>query len=350
MAQTMQATTMKAAVLHAIGQPLQFENLPIPEPGPGELLVKVTACGVCHSDLHAVDGDWTPGPALPLIPGHEVTGHVAAIGAGVTDFALGEAVGVPWMWSACGTCEWCLAGMETICPKGKSTGYGVPGGYAEYMLAPAAFVARLPAGADLHAVAPILCAGVTTYRGLKRSGARPGQWVAVLGVGGLGHVAVQYAVAMGFQVVAIDVTDDKLALARSLGAKITVNGASENPVATLGEQIGGVHAAVVTAVATRAFEQAVQILRPGGTAVYIGIPGGTGDEVRTSIYAIAGKELSIRGSNVGTRQDLNEAVAFALRGQVAAHIERQPLSAANAVLDRMRQGKLVGRVVLDIPA
>lgn len=343
------SSTMKAAVLHAIGQKLSFEALPIPIPGPGELLVKIVACGVCHSDLHAVDGDWTPGPELPLIPGHEVTGHVAALGEGVTDFALGDAVGVPWMWSACGTCEWCLAGMETICPKGKSTGYGVPGGYAEYMLAPAAFVARLPADADLHAIAPILCAGVTTYRGLKRSGARAGQWVAVLGVGGLGHVAVQYAVAMGFQVVAIDVADDKLALAKSLGARITVNGAVEDPVAALKEQIGGVHAAVVTAVATRAFEQAVQILRPGGTAVYIGIPGGKADEVRASIYAIAGGELTIRGSNVGTRQDLNEAVAFALRGQVAAHIERQPLSAANEVLDRMRQGKLVGRVVLDIP-
>lgn len=343
------SSTMKAAVLQAIGQKLSFEALPIPVPGPGELLVKIVACGVCHSDLHAVDGDWTPGPELPLIPGHEVTGHVAALGEGVTDFALGDAVGVPWMWSACGTCEWCLAGMETICPKGKSTGYGVPGGYAEYMLAPAAFVARLPADADLHAIAPILCAGVTTYRGLKRSGARAGQWVAVLGVGGLGHVAVQYAVAMGFQVVAIDVADDKLALAKSLGARITVNGAAEDPVAALKEQIGGVHAAVVTAVATRAFEQAVQILRPGGTAVYIGIPGGKADEVRASIYAIAGGELTIRGSNVGTRQDLNEAVAFALRGQVAAHIERQPLSAANEVLDRMRQGKLVGRVVLDIP-
>ena len=191
------ARQMRAAVLRKLRTPLKIEKLPEPEPGPGELLIRIAACGVCHSDLHAIDGDWTPGPVLPLIPGHEVTGHVVALGSGVAGFKLGDAVGVPWMFSACGACEYCLSGQETICRNGRSTGYSMPGGYAELMVAPAAFVGRLPKKADLFALAPILCAGVTTYRGLKRAEVRPGQWVTVLGVGGLGHIAIQYAVAMG---------------------------------------------------------------------------------------------------------------------------------------------------------
>ncbi|GIK96462.1 MAG: zinc-dependent alcohol dehydrogenase [Alphaproteobacteria bacterium] len=342
------AKTMKAAVLHELGTPLAIETLPIPAPGPGEILIRVTACGVCHSDLHAIDGDWTPGPVLPLIPGHEVTGTVAALGDGVDGFAPGERVGVPWMFSACGTCEFCLAGMETICKKGEATGYTRPGGYAEYMVAPAAFVGRLPASVDMYEMAPILCAGVTTYRGLKRTGTRPGQWMAIVGIGGLGHIAVQYARAMGMRVAAVDVAPEKLKLAASLGAELTVDARESDPVAVLQEKIGGVHGAIVTAVATRAFEQAILMLRPAGTVAYIGLPGGKADEIRASISAITNWELSVRGSNVGTRLDLEEAVAFASNGLVRATIEKQPLAAANAVLDRMRHGGIVGRVVLEI--
>lgn len=337
---------MKAAVLHALREPLRIEQVPVPEPGHGELLIKVTACGVCHSDLHAVDGDWTPPPVIPLIPGHEVAGTVAKLGPGVTGFALGEEVGVPWMYSACGQCEFCLAGMETICKQGEATGYTKPGGYAEYMIAPAAFVGRLPKGTDPYAMAPILCAGVTTYRGLKRSGARPGQWVAVIGIGGLGHIAIQYARAMGLRVAAVDVSDDKLKLASSLGAEVVVNAAETDPAAAIQEKIGGAHAAVVTAVASRAFEQAILMLRPAGTVSYIGLPGGKADEIRASISAIVNWELSVRGSNVGTRQDLNEAVAFAANGLVKAKIRTIALEEINATLDEMRQGKIVGRVVL----
>ncbi|MFM8747252.1 MAG: zinc-dependent alcohol dehydrogenase [Aestuariivirga sp.] len=340
--------TMKAAVLHRLRAPLTIEDLPVPAPGPGDLLIKVTACGVCHSDLHAVDGDWTPPPVLPLIPGHEVVGTVARLGPGVSGFAEGEEVGVPWMFSACGRCEFCLAGMETVCPAGEATGYTRPGGYAEYMLAPAAFVGKLAPGADPYAMAPILCAGVTTYRGLKRSMARPGQWVAVIGIGGLGHIAVQYARAMGLRVAAVDVAEDKLALARALGAEVTVNGAQADAVAALRTATGGVHGAVVTAVAPRAFEQALLMLRLGGAAVYIGLPGGKGDEIRASLAAIINGELTIRGSNVGTRQDLNEAIAFAANGLVKATVRTEPLSAINTVLDEMRRGAIVGRVVLKI--
>jgi propanol-preferring alcohol dehydrogenase len=340
---------MKAAVLRKLGQKLKIERLPIPEPGPGEILVKVAACGVCHSDLHAIDGDWSPPPVLPLIPGHEVAGHVAEIGAGVTGFRKGDAIGVPWMWSACGRCRFCLAGMETICKSGEATGYTKPGGYAEYMVARADFVAKLPKRADLNAIAPILCAGVTTYRGLKRTNTRPGDWVAVIGIGGLGHIAVQYAKAMGMQVAAIDIDPKKLALAKKLGADFLVNAREQDPIAAVQEKLGGVQGAVVTAVASQAFEQAIGMLSPAGTVAYIGLPGGKADQIRASISSIVNWELSVRGSNVGTRLDLEEAVAFALRGDVAAKIETAPLSAANAVLNRMRRGKIVGRVVLTIP-
>lgn len=338
--------TMKAAVLHELRTPLRIEHVPVPVPGPGDLLIKVTACGVCHSDLHAIDGDWTPPPVIPLIPGHEVAGKVAEVGPGVTGFKVGDEVGVPWMYSSCGQCEFCLAGMETICKSAEATGYTKPGGYAEYLVAPAAFVGRLPEGTDPYAMAPILCAGATTYRGLKRTGARPGQWVAIVGIGGLGHIAIQYARAMGLRVAAVDVSSDKLELARSLGAEIMVNGGETEPVAALQERIGGTHAAIVTAVASRAFEQAVLMLRPGGTVVYIGLPGGKSDEIRASISAITNWELSVRGSNVGTRQDLNEAIAFAANGLVKATVRTAELEEINPVLEAMRSGKIVGRVVL----
>jgi propanol-preferring alcohol dehydrogenase len=339
---------MKAAVLRKIRQKLKIETVPIPEPGHGEILIKVVACGVCHSDLHAVDGDWTPLPTLPLIPGHEVAGTVAGLGTGVTGFKVGQRVGVPWMFSACGTCEFCLAGMETICLKGEATGYSKPGGYAEHMVAPAAFVARLSPRIDMHEMAPILCAGVTTYRGLKRTNARPGQWVTIVGIGGLGHIAVQYARAMGMRVAAVDVSEEKLKLAKRLGAEFVADAGKDDPAKLIQEKLGGTHGAIVTAVATRAFEQAIRMLRPGGSVSYIGLPGGKADEIRTSIAAITNWELSVRGSNVGTRLDLNEAVAFATNGLVRAKIEKQPLRAVNSIFERMRRGKIVGRVVLDI--
>lgn len=340
--------TMRAAIARQLKAPLSIETLPIPQPGPGDVLIKVTACGVCHSDLHAVDGDWQPLPALPLIPGHEVTGHVAALGAGVTTLAIGARVGVPWLYSACGACELCLAGMETICKTAEATGYSKPGGYAEYLVAPAAFCGRLRDDIDMYAMAPILCAGVTTYRGLKRTRARPGQWMAVVGIGGLGHIAVQYARAMGLRVAAVDVAADKLALAKTLGAEILINGREGDAVKAVQERIGGAHGAVVTAIAPAAFEQAIGMLRPGGTVAYIGLPGGDKDAIRASISMLVNSELSVRGSSVGTRQDLAEAIDFASRGVVSAQIERQPLEAINAIFGRMRKGEIVGRVVLAI--
>lgn len=338
--------TMTAAVLREFGTALSIERVPIPSPGRGEVLIEVVACGVCHSDVHAIDGDWSPPPTIPLIPGHEVTGRVTALGPGVERLTVGQMVGVPWLYSACGCCDQCLAGMETICPSAEATGYSRPGGYAEFMVAPAAFVATLPDSVDPVAIAPILCAGVTTYRGLKRCGAAPGQWVVIVGIGGLGHLAVQYARAMGMRVAAVDVAADKLALARSLGAEVTVDASREDPVAAVHAAIGGAHGAVVAAVATVAFEQAVGMLRPAGTAVYLGLPGREADEIRMSIAALISAELSVRGSNVGTRLDLQEAVDFAVRGAVAATVRTTRLADINDVLDEMRRGRIVGRVVI----
>ncbi|MBI2719125.1 MAG: zinc-dependent alcohol dehydrogenase [Rhizobiales bacterium] len=339
---------MQAAVLRAIATPLVIETLPVPQPRRGEVLIKVAACGVCHSDLHAVDGDWTPLPTLPLVPGHEVVGHVAGLGEGVEHFRLGEPIGVPWMYSACGTCEFCLSGMETICLKAEATGYTKPGGYAEYMIADAAFCGRIPEAADLYEIAPILCAGVTTYRGIKRTGARPGQWLTVIGIGGLGHIAVQYAKAMGLRVAAVDVSEEKLELARQFGAEMAFNAATTDPVRAIRESIGGSHGAVVTAVSPRAFEQSVGIVRNGGTVAWIGLPGGKQDEIRLSIAAVVNGEVSIRGSSVGTRQDLQEAIDFAANGLVRARIEKAPLADINGIFARMKKAEINGRVVLAI--
>jgi alcohol dehydrogenase, propanol-preferring len=341
--------TMKAAVLHKIGGGLKIESVAKPEPGVGEVLIKVKACGVCHSDLHAVEGDWTPHPALPLIPGHEVTGHVEALGDGAEGFAIGDRIGVPWMFWSCGTCEFCLQGMETICLRTEATGYSKPGGYAEYMVAPAAFCGHLADHVDMYAIAPILCAGVTTYRGIKRTGAKPGQWLAVIGIGGLGHIAIQYARAMGLRVAAIDVSDEKLSHAKRLGAEVVVDARMGDVGTAVKQQTsGGAHGAVVTAVSPRAFEQSVTMLRPAGTVSFIGLPGGDADQIRLSISSIVSGEYSIRGSNVGTRQDLNEAIAFAAQGLVKADIETQPIENIGEIFARMKKGAITGRVVLAI--
>ncbi|MFN3389848.1 MAG: zinc-dependent alcohol dehydrogenase, partial [Allosphingosinicella sp.] len=247
-------STMRAAVVHAFDRPLAIEDVPVPQPGRGEILVKIEASGVCHTDLHAARGDWPVKPALPFIPGHEGVGVVAAVGADVTGVKEGDAVGVPWLHSACGRCSYCVTGWETLCESQRNTGYSVNGGFAEYVVAPSAYVGHLPQGADFAAMAPILCAGVTTYKGLKETDARPGEWVAISGIGGLGHVAVQYAKAMGFHVAAIDVDPAKLALAKRLGADLAVDGRAPDAAETLvRETDGGAHGVLVTAVSTGAF-------------------------------------------------------------------------------------------------
>jgi len=237
---------MKAAVAKAFGQPLVIEQVPVPEVGPGQILVKIAATGVCHTDLHAVEGDWPVKPNPPFIPGHEGVGHVVKVGAGVTHLKEGDRVGVPWLYSACGHCEYCLDGWETLCEKQQNSGYSVNGSFAEYCLADANYVGILPDDVEFNEIAPILCAGVTVYKGLKMTDTKPGDWVVISGIGGLGHLAVQYAKAMGLNVAAVDIDDSKLEFAKRLGATVTVNAKNTDPVAYLKKEIGGAHAIPTT--------------------------------------------------------------------------------------------------------
>ncbi|WP_315741414.1 MULTISPECIES: alcohol dehydrogenase AdhP [unclassified Bradyrhizobium] len=338
-------STMKAAVVKAFGKPLVIEDVPIPVPGPGEILVKLKACGVCHTDLHAASGDWPVKPVPPFIPGHEAAGLVAALGPGVTDFKVGDAVGVAWLHDACLRCEYCETGWETLCEHQHNTGYSVNGGFAEYVIASAAFAARLPADVDFAAIAPILCAGVTTYKGLKETETRPGEWVVIFGVGGLGHVAIQYAKAMGMKVIGIDITEDKLKLAREAGADHAVNALDKDAVDRVAKITGGgAHGVLVTAVSTPAFAQALHMVRRKGTVSLVGLPPG---EFPTPIFDVVLKRITVRGSIVGTRRDLDEAIAFAAEGKVKAEITTAPLSEINTIFDKMKAGKIDGRIVLD---
>lgn len=338
--------TMKAAVVRAFGEPLTIEERPIPRPGRGDLLVEVIACGVCHTDVHAADGDWPVKPHPPFIPGHETAGRVVALGEGVRDFAIGDAVGITWLHDACGACEFCITGWETLCPNQHMSGYTVDGGWAQYAIAKAAYAGRLPADADFAQLAPILCAGVTTYKGLKETEARPGEWVAISGLGGLGHLGIQYAKAMGLNVVGLDVAADKLALARAIGADVAIDARRPDAAAQVVEAThGGAHGVLVTAVSPAAFGQALQYVRPKGTIALNGLPPGS---FQTPIFDVVLKRITIRGSIVGTRKDLAEAIDFAVRGKVRADIHHAALEDVNRVIADLKAGTVEGRIVLDL--
>lgn len=338
-------STMEAAVVRQFGQPLTLEEVEVPRPARGEVLVKIAASGVCHTDLHAAHGDWPVKPNPPFIPGHEGVGEIAAVGEGVNHVKEGDRVGIPWLYSACGHCEHCLGGWETLCESQQNTGYSVNGGFAEYAIADAGFVGNLPSNVGFVEIAPVLCAGVTVYKGLKMTDTRPGQWVVISGIGGLGHMAVQYAVAMGLNVAAVDVADDKLELARRLGATVTVNALKEDPVAAIKRDIGGAHGALVTAVSPKAFEQAQGMVRRGGTIALNGLPPG---DFPLPIFDTVLNGITVRGSIVGTRQDLQEALDFAGEGKVKATVSTDRLANINDIFGRMIDGKIEGRVVLDM--
>lgn len=339
------ATMMKAAVVREFGKPLVIEEVPIPTPGPDQILVRMAATGVCHTDLHAAKGDWPVKPNPPFIPGHEGVGVVVGVGANVRRVREGDRVGVPWLHSACGYCPHCRTGWETLCGSQKNTGYSVNGSFAEYAVADPNYVGRLPDSLDWGAAAPLLCAGVTVYKGLKETEVKPGQWVAVSGIGGLGHLAVQYAKAMGMHVAAIDIHPEKLALAKQLGADLTLHGRDTDPVAEIQKQVGGVHGVLVTAVSPAAFEQAFGALRPHGTMAMIGLPPG---KFAMPIFDTVLKRITVRGSIVGTRQDLEEALEFGGEGKVAAHFSWDRLENINEVFERMERGAIDGRVVLNL--
>jgi len=336
-------TTMQAAVVSEFAKDLQIQDIPVPTPARGQALVKLITSGVCHTDLHAAEGDWPVKPTPPFVPGHEGVGEVVALGEGVADLAVGDLVGNAWLWSACGDCQYCRTGWETLCEAQQNAGYSVDGSFGEYMLVDSRFAARIPAGSDPVEVAPVLCAGVTVYKGLKMTEARPGEWVTISGIGGLGHIAVQYAVAMGLRVAAVDIADDKLALARKHGAELTVNALHEDPAEVIQRETGGSHGVLVTAVHPSAFGQAIGMARRGGTIVFNGLPPG---DFPAPIFEIVLKGLTVRGSIVGTRQDLEEALDFYAQGKIHPTVSTRELSEVNAVFDEMKHAKIDGRVVL----
>jgi propanol-preferring alcohol dehydrogenase len=339
------AGRMHAAVVEQFGRPLVLRQWDIPTVGAGQILVKVEACGVCHTDVHAARGDWPLKPALPFIPGHEAVGVVAGIGAGVTAVKDGDRVGVPWLYSACGHCEYCLAAWETVCPEAQFGGYTKNGGFAEYILADPDYVAHIPPGLAAIDAAPLICAGITTYKGIKQTEAKPGEWIAISGAGGLGHLAIQYAKAMGLQVCAIDIDDGKLAHAKRLGAELVVNAKAGDPAATVKKETGGgAHGVLITAPSLIAFKQGIGMTRRRGICVLVGLPPG---EFPIPLFDVVASCITVRGSFVGNRKDMAEALAFAVAGKVKADIELRPLSAINQIFERLQHGEVPSRVVLD---
>jgi len=337
---------MQAAVVEQFGKPLVLRECDIPTVGPGQIIVKTEACGVCHTDLHAASGDFPIKASLPFIPGHEAIGRVTAIGSGVTAVKEGDLVGVPWLYSACGHCEYCVTAWETVCADAQFGGYTKNGGFAEYILADPNYVAHIPTGLAAKDAAPIICAGITTYKGIKETRAKPGEWIAISGVGGLGHLAVQYAKAMGLHICAIDIDDGKLAHATRLGADVTINAKTAGDAAEAVKKVtgGGAHGVLITAPSLAAFTQGVGMTRKRGTCVLVGLPPG---EFPTPLFDVVANCITIRGSFVGNRQDMAESLAFAAEGKVKADIELQPLSAINEIFERLRHGDVPSRVVLD---
>ncbi|WP_374427246.1 alcohol dehydrogenase AdhP [Paracoccus sp. (in: a-proteobacteria)] len=340
---------MKAAVVREFGKPLSIDEVPIPEPGPGMIQVAIQASGVCHTDLHAAEGDWPVKPNPPFIPGHEGVGFVSAVGKGVKHVKEGDRVGVPWLYTACGCCRHCLGGWETLCEQQQNTGYSVNGGFADYVVADPNYVGHLPDNVGFIEIAPVLCAGVTVYKGLKVTDTKPGDWVVISGIGGLGHMAVQYAKAMGMNVAAVDIDDEKLAFARKLGATVTVNAATDpNPAATIKRETdGGAQGVLVTAVGRKAFEQAIGMVARGGTVALNGLPPG---DFPLDIFGMVLNGITVRGSIVGTRLDLQESLDFAGQGKVKATVHSAKLEDINDIFAKMHKGQIEGRMVMDLTA
>lgn len=337
-------TEFTAAVVEKFGPEVAIRELDLPQPGPNQALVKVLTSGICHTDLHAAEGDWPVQPEPPFVPGHEGVGEVVELGPGEHSVEVGDIVGNAWLWSACGECEYCRTGRETQCNEAEYGGYTQNGSFGQYMLVDTRYAARIPKNVDYLEAAPILCAGVTVYKGLKEAATRPGQFMVISGVGGLGHIAVQYAVAMGMRVIAVDIAEDKLELAKKHGAEFAVNARETDPGQAIQEFTeGGAHGVLVTAVHEDAFGQAMDMARRGGTIVFNGLPPG---DFPASVFNIVFKGLTIRGSLVGTRQDMEEALDFFARGLIKPTVTECALEDVNDVFEKMRRGKIDGRMVI----
>ncbi|MEP7089272.1 MAG: zinc-dependent alcohol dehydrogenase [Nocardioidaceae bacterium] len=336
---------MRAAVVSAFNRPLEILEREVPTPGPDQVLVRMEACGLCHTDIHAVHGDWPAKPTLPFVPGHEGIGIVEGLGDGVVTPQLGQRVAIPWLGYACGECRFCIDGRETLCERQENSGYSVDGAFAEYALASARFVVPVPEGISPVDAAPLSCAGVTTYKALKVANIVPAERVAVFGIGGLGHLAVQYARLMGAVVVAVDIEQEKLDLARTLGADQLVNAATGDPVEAI-VAAGGVDVALVLAANPRVFAQAFASLRRGGRLVCVAMPA---DEatMNLSIFDTVIKGISVIGSIVGTRQDVAEVFALHAAGRTTIVSESRKLDDVNTAIDEVLAGTVPARLVFE---
>jgi propanol-preferring alcohol dehydrogenase len=336
---------MKAAILRELNRPLTIEEVVQPKPTAHEVLIEVEACGVCHSDLHVAAGDWPqliPITKLPLILGHEIAGCVVEKGVSVKHLEVGDRVGVPWVHWTCGECEFCREGNENLCVKQQITGVTVDGGYAEFVKAPASHALKIPDGLSSIDAAPLFCAGVTVYRALQHAKIQAGQRLAVFGVGGLGHLAVQIGRGLGAIVTAIDVSEEKLAHAKSCGASVALNAATGNVVKEL-RRAGSVHVALVTSAAKAAYDMAFPCVRPGGMLLVVGLPS---ESICFAPIMMAALEVRIQASSVGTRQDARELLAMAAAGNVRCQVTTRPLTQVNEVLEQLREGQVSGRIVL----
>ena len=333
---------MKAAVVTDFRSPLQVKDVPTPEPGEGEVLVRIESSGLCHTDIHAARGDWPVKPTPPFIPGHEGIGIIEKLGTGVTERVVGDRVAIAWLGYSCGECRYCISGRETLCEQQRNSGYSVNGAFAEYAVAPAAFATPVPDGISPRDAAPLTCAGVTTYKAIKVAGTAPAETVAVFGVGGLGHLALQYARIFGGFVIGVDVEDHKLAMATELGADHVVNARAVDPVAAI-QQLGGADVAVALAASPQSFDQAFRSLRRGGRLVCVALPA---DGMMTlPIFDTVLKGNSVIGSIVGTRNDLADVFALHAAGRTKVIAIDRKLDEVNQSISDVLSGAIPARIV-----
>lgn len=334
---------MKAAVVTS-DKTVEVKDKDIRAIRSGEALVDVEFCGVCHTDLHVKNADFGDKTGVTL--GHEGIGVVREVADDVTSLKVGDRVSIAWFFEGCGHCEYCVNGRETLCREVKNAGYSVDGAMAEQCIVTADYAVKVPDGLDPAAASSVTCAGVTTYKAIKESKIKPGQWIAIYGLGGLGNLALQYAKnVFNAKVVAIDVNDTQLDFAREMGADLILNPTKENAEQVMQEKIGGAHAAVVTAVAKSAFNSAIACVRAGGVVVAVGLPP---EAMDLSIPRLVLDGIEVVGSLVGTREDLREAFDFAAEGLVVPKVEKRPIEDINDIFDEMIEGKFKGRMVIDM--
>lgn len=335
---------MRAAVVPALGAPLEIREVPVPTPGRGQVLVRIEASGLCHTDIHAARGDWPVKPVIPLIPGHEGVGRVVDVGPDVERSVIGSRVALPWLGHACGTCRYCVSGWETYCTAPTYTGYTTDGSYAEYALGHASHAVPVPAGVSSLDAAPLTCAGVTTYKAVKVARPQPDETVMVVGIGGLGHLALQYARIFGATTVAVDVEDDKLALAGELGADHVVDARGDQAAALAA--LGGVDVAVVTVPSPEAMRAAHAALNPNGRLVLVGLP--ADNRLELPVFETVLKGITVIGSLVGTRNDLADCFALHARGRTRVVVQTRRLEDVNACFEEVLAGRVPARLVFDL--